>query len=123
MQSTMSCGRCMQRLRLTPENTSAVAARAALLVASGGVVLHPTDTVYGLACDATHAGAVARVMHMKQRPQGMPFIVLVEDVDAAEPWLESLNPAHREIIDRCRRAGAVTFVLRSSALARSHIVG
>ncbi len=113
----------MQRYSLTVENSATVAAQAALLIASGGVVLHPTDTVYGLACDATHAAAVDRVMRMKRRPQGVPFIVLVENIESAEPWFDALTAEHIEIMSRCRQAGAVTFVVRSSDLARKYIVG
>ena len=45
----------------------------------GGVILYPTDTVWGLGCDATNAAAVDKVFALKQRPAVKSLIVLVAD--------------------------------------------
>ncbi len=59
-------------------------ARAAALVLAGQPVAVPTETVYGLAADATDAGAVARIYAAKGRPSFNPLIVHVPDLAAAE---------------------------------------
>ncbi len=59
-------------------------ARAAALVLAGQPVAVPTETVYGLAADATDAGAVARIYAAKGRPNFNPLIVHVADLAAAE---------------------------------------
>ena len=64
-------------------NTDAIA-RAAALVADGQPVAVPTETVYGLAADARHAEAVARIYAAKGRPDFNPLIVHVADQAAAE---------------------------------------
>lgn len=46
---------------------------------AGGVILNPTDTVWGLGCDATNESAVSKIYALKQRPLTMPLIVLVPD--------------------------------------------
>ena len=46
---------------------------------SGGLILYPTDTVWGIGCDATHENAVARIFALKQRPDEKALIVLVAD--------------------------------------------
>src|SRR6187549_140291 len=46
---------------------------------NGGVILYPTDTIWGLGCDATNAEAVARIFHIKKRPDNKSLIVLVAD--------------------------------------------
>jgi L-threonylcarbamoyladenylate synthase len=46
---------------------------------SGGLILYPTDTVWGIGCDATNAGAVEKVYKLKQRPDEKAMIVLVAD--------------------------------------------
>jgi len=46
---------------------------------SGGVILCPTDTVWGLSCDATSAKAVEKLMVIKKRPQNMVMFVLVSN--------------------------------------------
>ena len=44
------------------------------------VILYPTDTVWGLGCDAESSKAVARLYQLKGRPEGQPSIVLVADM-------------------------------------------
>ena len=59
-------------------------ARAAALIREGRLVGIPTETVYGLAADATNDAAVASVFAAKGRPRFNPLIIHVPDVDAAE---------------------------------------
>jgi len=46
---------------------------------SGGIVLFPTDTIWGIGCDATNSAAVDKILAIKQRPSANGFIVLMED--------------------------------------------
>ncbi len=57
---------------------------AAETLRRGGLVLMPTETVYGLAADATNPAAVAAVYEAKGRPAFNPLIVHVPDIDAAQ---------------------------------------
>jgi L-threonylcarbamoyladenylate synthase len=59
-------------------------AEAARLILAGEPVAVPTETVYGLAADATNAEAVARIYEAKGRPSFNPLIVHVPDLSAAE---------------------------------------
>ena len=63
---------------------SAAIAEAAARIAAGDIVAVATETVYGLAADATDAAAVARIYAAKGRPSFNPLIVHVPDVAAAE---------------------------------------
>jgi len=45
----------------------------------GGVILYPTDTVWGLGCDATNAAACEKIFNIKNRPEYKSFVVLVAD--------------------------------------------
>ena len=63
---------------------AAAIAEAARLVLAGQPVAMPTETVYGLAADATNAEAVARIYAAKGRPSFNPLIVHVRDLAAAE---------------------------------------
>lgn len=62
----------------------AAIAEGARLVLAGEAVAVPTETVYGLAADATNADAVARIYEAKGRPSFNPLIVHVPDLAAAE---------------------------------------
>jgi L-threonylcarbamoyladenylate synthase len=46
---------------------------------SGGIILYPTDTVWGIGCDATNANAVEKIYQLKKRPDEKAMIVLVAD--------------------------------------------
>lgn len=46
---------------------------------SGGTILYPTDTVWGLGCDATDAAAVDKIFEVKQRPASSSMIILLAD--------------------------------------------
>ncbi len=46
---------------------------------NGGVILYPTDTVWGLGCDSYNEKAVARLYQIKNRPENLPMIILVTE--------------------------------------------
>jgi L-threonylcarbamoyladenylate synthase len=72
-----------QVTELLPATAEAIA-RAAALILAGDPVAVPTETVYGLAADATDAQAVARIYAAKGRPSFNPLIVHVRDLPNAE---------------------------------------
>lgn len=46
---------------------------------AGGLILYPTDTIWGIGCDATNPHAVEKIFHLKKRPDNKAMIVLVAD--------------------------------------------
>jgi len=60
--------------------------RAGDALRGGGLVAMPTETVYGLAADATNGQAVARIYEAKGRPSFNPLIIHVSDLDDAQKW-------------------------------------
>jgi L-threonylcarbamoyladenylate synthase len=73
----------MKKTRVLP-STDETITEAARLILTGEPVAVPTETVYGLAADATNPEAVARVYEAKGRPGFNPLIVHVPDIAAAE---------------------------------------
>lgn len=47
------------------------------VIQNGGIILYPTDTVWGIGCDATNANAVAKIYQLKQRAETQSMIVLM----------------------------------------------
>jgi L-threonylcarbamoyladenylate synthase len=83
--------------------------RAVEAIREGGLVVYPTDTVYGLGADALDTDAIERVFEAKGRARNRPLSLGVPDVDAA---LEYTRPTDRE--ERFMRAflpGPVTVVV------------
>jgi L-threonylcarbamoyladenylate synthase len=68
-------------------------ARAAEALRSGGLVAIPTETVYGLAADARHPAAVARIFEVKGRPTGHPLIVHIAGYDGLDGWVGDVSAA------------------------------
>jgi len=88
----------VQDTRVRPFDEAALAEAAALILA-GQPVAVPTETVYGLAADATDGEAVARIYAAKGRPSFNPLIVHVPDLAAAAALGEFDGPA-RELAER-----------------------
>ncbi|MGM9862035.1 MAG: L-threonylcarbamoyladenylate synthase [Muribaculaceae bacterium] len=65
----------------------------------GGIILYPTDTVWGIGCDATNAAAVARVFDIKRRTDAKALITLVDSVAALERIVPDIPDAAYQLID------------------------
>ena len=52
---------------------------AAEILRKGGVILYPTDTIWGLGCDATTNDAVEKILTIKQRDDEKSMLVLLDD--------------------------------------------
>ena len=65
------------------------ATEAVKVLRSGGVILYPTDTVWGLGCDATNAQAVRRIYEIKQRAENKSLIILVNSVPMLERYVDN----------------------------------
>ena len=81
------------------EQRAAGIAAAAKAVLDGGLVVLPTDTVYGIGADAFRAAAVERLLAAKGRGREMPPPVLVGSVRAAEALADDLGPYGQSLID------------------------
>ncbi len=56
------------------------------ILASGGVILHPTETCYGLACDAFDENALKKIYEIKGRDANKPLAILVSDIEMAKEY-------------------------------------
>jgi L-threonylcarbamoyladenylate synthase len=54
--------------------------KALKIVQDGGIILYPTDTIWGIGCDATNTDAVKKIYHLKQREESKSMIILL-DID------------------------------------------
>lgn len=56
----------------------------------GGIIIYPTDTVWGIGCDATNNEAVSKVFKIKERSSSKSMIVLVSDVAMLEQYVKQI---------------------------------
>ena len=65
---------------------------AIIVLESGGLILYPTDTVWGIGCDATNAAAVAKIYALKKRSDEKSMIVLLADENDIPKYVTQPNP-------------------------------
>ena len=58
----------------------------------GGLILYPTDTIWGIGCDATNAAAVEQVYELKKRDRTKSFVLLADSVDMVKRYVRHLHP-------------------------------
>jgi L-threonylcarbamoyladenylate synthase len=104
-----------------PVDAEAVA-RAVDVLQRGGLVALPTETVYGLAADATNEGALRSVFAAKGRPTNHPLIVHVLDAASVPRWASDVPPAAHDLI-AAFWPGPLTLVLRRHPAVSDLITG
>jgi L-threonylcarbamoyladenylate synthase len=95
---------------------------AAKAIAAGQLCAIPTETVYGLAADATNPDAIARVFAAKGRPTDHPLIVHVENLEAANQWFSQLPQWATKLATEIW-PGPLTIVAKRTALALDVVTG
>lgn len=65
----------------------------------GGLILYPTDTIWGIGCDATNAEAIDKVYKIKNRDGNIPLLVLVNSVAMLERYVVDMPQVAYDLID------------------------
>ncbi|HKM12417.1 MAG TPA: L-threonylcarbamoyladenylate synthase [Bacteroidales bacterium] len=66
---------------------------------AGGVILYPTDTIWGIGCDATNSEAVAKVLSIKHRADSKSLITLVSDTDMLARYVKEIPDIALDLIE------------------------
>jgi L-threonylcarbamoyladenylate synthase len=121
------------RLTVDPENLQTPSAidaldRAAKILAAGGLVAFPTETVYGLGAHALDRDAVGRIFEAKKRPSWDPVIVHVSTMVMAEGLASSISPAAHRLMQHFWPGPLTLLLPRSQSIpdevtARRSLVG
>ncbi len=99
-----------------------VMARAASVIAAGGLVAFPTETVYGLGGNALDADASRRIYAAKGRPSDNPLIVHIADMDHLDPLIEELPEQAWKLIEKAW-PGPLTVILPKSGIVPYETTG
>jgi len=94
----------------TPEEH--LLAEAAHILCDGGLVAFPTETVYGLAADATNPQAVMRLNRVKGRPPEKPYSIHLYETAQIAAFVETIPPLATRLMERFW-PGPLTIVMRS----------
>ena len=67
---------------------------------NGAVGIFPTDTVYGIGCDALNLSALKRLYNIKQRPLDKPINILVSNIDMVKKFTKNISNIEQKLIEQ-----------------------
>ena len=73
--------------------------QAVKVLREGGVILYPTDTVWGIGCDATNEQAVARVFEIKRRSEAKSLVLLACDLDMVAKYIRQIPSIAIDLVE------------------------
>ncbi len=77
--------------------------KACQIMSEGGIILYPTDTIWGIGCDATNEEAVRRVYEIKQRSDSKALLVLVDTSVKVDFYVEDVPDVAWDLIDMAEK--------------------
>ncbi len=82
-------------IRYDPEDLT----KALDVLYNGGIILYPTDTIWGIGCDATNTEAVKRIYKLKKREDSKSMLVLINDANRIPSYIEEMPEIAWDLID------------------------
>ncbi len=79
------------------------------VLASGGTLIYPTDTIWGLGCDATNETAVAKVFDLKQRSESKSLIILVDSISMLQQYISNIPDKIPSFLNKTKRPTTVIY--------------
>lgn len=76
-----------------------IIAEALEVLKKGGVILYPTDTVWGLGCDATDPEAVEKIYRIKNRPDSKSLVLLASDLDMVARYVKEIPEMAVQLVE------------------------
>lgn len=87
----------MEYIYLNKENEKSAIEKAVRVIKSGGIVIVPTDTVYGIAADAQNENAVRKIYELKNREFSNPCNILVSNIEMIKNVTSQISKKEEEI--------------------------
>jgi L-threonylcarbamoyladenylate synthase len=69
----------------------------------GGTILYPTDTIWGIGCDATSEKAVKKIYHLKKRVESKSLIILLADIKEISKYMKTFPDIARDLMKNVER--------------------
>jgi L-threonylcarbamoyladenylate synthase len=74
-------------------------AAALKIVQQGGIILYPTDTIWGIGCDATNTEAVQKIYRLKQRDEAKSMIILLDNDNKLQSYISDVPELAYDLIE------------------------
>ena len=76
---------------------------------SGGIILYPTDTVWGIGCDASNASAISKIYELKRRPDSKSMLCLVASDAMLERHVEKVPDLAYDLMDLAEKPVTIVY--------------
>lgn len=76
-----------------------ILAEAVKVLREGGIILYPTDTIWGIGCDATNPEAVAKVYEIKRRSDSKSLVLLADSLDMVAKFVKEIPDAAIQLVE------------------------
>lgn len=83
--------------------------KALEVIKNGGVILYPTDTIWGIGCDATNEEAVEKVYKIKQRSDSKSMLVLVDSINRIPQYVDSMPDIAWDLVELANKPLTVIY--------------
>ena len=84
--------------------------RSIHILNEGGTIAYPTDTVWGLGCDATKAESVDKIFDLKQRNESKSLIILVSDIDMLQEYIPEIPENVVKLLKSTEKPTSIIYV-------------
>lgn len=79
------------------------------ILQEGGVILYPTDTIWGLGCDAQNEEAIAKIRTIKKRTEGKSFIILLDNENRLDNYIKEIPEIAWSLIEYAENPLTIIF--------------
>lgn len=83
--------------------------KAVEVLKSGGIILYPTDTIWGLGCDATNEEAVSKIYKIKNRSDSKSLIILLDNVNKIYSYSDAVPDIAIDVIELANKPTTIIF--------------
>ncbi len=99
-------------IKIDPRAPESAFFRARKVIRSGGVIVYPTETFYGLGADPANPASIKRLFEIKGRPADQPVLLLIRSADEVKQWASGITPS-AEILMEKFWPGPLTLVFKA----------
>jgi len=109
-------------VKIDPEQPDSVFSRCREVIRAGGVIVYPTDTLYGLGADPKNPDAVRKVFTIKGRQTDQPILLLIGDADEVRDWAAEVTPQAEGLMKKFW-PGPLTLVFKAKPEVMTELTG
>jgi L-threonylcarbamoyladenylate synthase len=109
-------------VKIDPSHPEITFSRCRDVVRAGGIIVYPTDTLYGLGADPKNPDAVRKLFTIKGRQADQPILVLIRDENEVRDWAADITPRAKELMKKFW-PGPLTLVFKAKPEVIAELTG